>query len=320
MVKKAALTALAAGALGAGAAAAAVFFWPFQVDAALRKLALRRGGVERVRVAGLEAYVRDVSAPGAVPRCVALIHGLGDSALTWDKLLLGEGGAAAPPAGTTLFAFELPGSEGSAPPASRDGYAVPKLAEAVVTSMKGACDSWTVVGNSLGGWIAGWTALQWPRGVKRLVLLDAAGVDGERDQQVAIAEMLSQPTAAGMKEFSARAYFKPPSPPERAWPELAAAIASRPTRAIVDALRPEDLLDSRAQDIKAPTVVLWGAADRTIPRVVGERLASLIPGATFQLLPDCGHLPQRECPKAVTDVLYSEPAASSASADRKLIH
>jgi len=306
--RRAVATAALACLLGAGAAAAVVLFWPFQADAALRKLALRRGGVERVRVAGLAAYERDTCGPGASCRCVALIHGLGDSALTWDKLLLGEGGAAAPPPSTRLMAFELPGSEGSAPPATKDGYAVPKLAESVVTAMKGTCDSWTVVGNSLGGWIAGWTALEWPQGVKRLILLDAAGADGEREQQVAIAKMLAEPTVAGMKAFSTRAYFKPPSPPERAWAALAAAIAARPTRAIVDALRPEDLLDSRAKDIKAATVVLWGAADRAIPRVVGERLAALIPGATFQLLADCGHLPQRECPKAVTDALYSEPA------------
>lgn len=303
-MKRVLLTALLACACGVGAAAAVVWLWPLRVDLALRRHALSRAGVQRVRLGSLAAYERDRCGPDQPCTCVALIHGLGDSAMTWDKLLLGEAGAAAPPSGTRLVALELPGSEGSAAPATPAGYAVPAMAQTVADSLRPACGSWTVVGNSLGGWISLWLALKWPQGVSRLILLDSAGVDGERDQQVAIARLLEHPTVAGMKKFSAEAYFKPPEAPERAWPEIVAAIAARPTRAMVEALRPEDLLDTRAKDIRAPTVVLWGAADRAIPKVVGEKLAALIPGATFQLLADCGHLPQRECPAAVTSALY----------------
>ncbi len=303
-MKRVLLTALLACVCGAAAAAAAVYLWPFQVDLTLRRWALRHAGVERVRVGTLAGYERDLCRPGQPCSCVALIHGLGDSAMTWDKLLGGQEGAAPPPQGTRLLALELPGSEGSAPPGTPAGYAVPAMAQTVADSLRERCPSWTLVGNSLGGWVSLWTALKWPQGVRRLLLLNSVGVDGSREEQVAVARLLENPTVAGLKDFSARAYHIMPPAPERAWPAVVASIAARPTRAMVAALRPEDLLDARARQIRIPTLVLWGLSDRAIPRSVGEKLAASIPGALFQGIPDCGHLPQRECPAVVTDALY----------------
>ncbi|MGH3969186.1 MAG: alpha/beta fold hydrolase, partial [Mycobacterium sp.] len=46
--------------------------------------------------------------------------------------------------------------------------------------------------------------------------------------------------------------------------------------------------------IIAPTLVLWTSDDPTADVTEGRRIASMIPGARFELMPGCGHWPQYE--------------------------
>jgi pimeloyl-ACP methyl ester carboxylesterase len=55
--------------------------------------------------------------------------------------------------------------------------------------------------------------------------------------------------------------------------------------------------------IKCPTLVLTGDEDHTIPNSLSMEMADGIPGAKLVILPDCGHLPQLEQPKATADAL-----------------
>ena len=84
-----------------------------------------------------------------------------------------------------------------------------------------------------------------------------------------------------------------------------AAIRGRPTKATVLALRRADLLDRRLPSLRVPTEILWGAADGIIPLSAGTRMRGLIRGATLEVLPDCGHLPQQECPAAAAKALFA---------------
>lgn len=302
-VPKAAVVLLSAAVLGAGAFAGALVLYPFEMNSALRKLALRRGGVARVRLGPLAAWQRDACAPDAPCRCIAFIHGMGDSALTWDKVLLGQD-AQLPPAGTRLLAVELPGTGGSDPAPEPAGYAVAAQAKTVGDALAARCPRWTVVGNSLGGWIAAELALQRPEGVERLVLINSAGLDDPSGGLLETAKTLAEPTIEKLRDFNSRAYFMPHQAPPRAWRALVDSIKSCPTKEIFAALKREHLLDRRAQDIRVPTLILWGAADRVIPSEFGARLARLIPGSRLELIPDCGHLPQQECPAAVSRALF----------------
>ena len=45
-----------------------------------------------------------------------------------------------------------------------------------------------------------------------------------------------------------------------------------------------------------PVRILWGADDEWIPPATGERLAGLIPGASFALIPGAGHLVHHDAP------------------------
>jgi len=55
--------------------------------------------------------------------------------------------------------------------------------------------------------------------------------------------------------------------------------------------------------IKCPTMVLTGDEDHTIPNSLSVEMANGIPGAKLVILPNCGHLPQPEQPKATADAL-----------------
>ena len=54
-------------------------------------------------------------------------------------------------------------------------------------------------------------------------------------------------------------------------------------------------LESR---IAVPTLVVWGEKDRMIPSKDAPRVTSTISGARLAIIPDAGHLPQRERPEA----------------------
>jgi len=49
--------------------------------------------------------------------------------------------------------------------------------------------------------------------------------------------------------------------------------------------------------ITAPTLVVWTSDDPTADVAEGRRIASMIPGARFEVMPGCGHWPQYEDPK-----------------------
>jgi pimeloyl-ACP methyl ester carboxylesterase len=53
--------------------------------------------------------------------------------------------------------------------------------------------------------------------------------------------------------------------------------------------------------IEIPVQILWGEQDGWIPAEHGRRLAKLIPGAGFELIPDAGHLVQHDAPVILAD-------------------
>ncbi len=301
-LKVAGVVGLVALLAAAGAFAVAVVFYPFETSVALRRRALRRGGVSEVRAATLAGLERDGCVAGAPCRCVALIHGMGDSSLTWDKVMLGLG-VPPPPAGARVLALDLPGTGASDAPATPDGYRVPEQARAVKDALASRCPKWTVAGNSLGGWISAELALQWPEGVEELVLINAAGLYDPSGLLLQTAKILSDPTVDTLKDFMGRAYATQRRVPPRAWQAVVDSMKARPIKEVYAAFRLEDVLDRRARGIRAPTVILWGEADRVVPIEMATRMSKLIPKARLELIPACGHLPQQECPAPVSRAL-----------------
>jgi pimeloyl-ACP methyl ester carboxylesterase len=63
--------------------------------------------------------------------------------------------------------------------------------------------------------------------------------------------------------------------------------------------------DERQQleSTRIPVTVVYGEDDPIVPRAEAEAMAAAIPGATFVIVPNAGHLPPIEQPDAVTAAL-----------------
>ncbi|HLY35571.1 MAG TPA: alpha/beta fold hydrolase [Candidatus Limnocylindria bacterium] len=156
-----------------------------------------------------------------------------------------------------------------------------------------------VEAESGGGRISLWLALDHPELVARLVLASVAAETptgspmAERlGRWIALAEardwgrlfagFAQQMRPAGESgapdAFTAAARLQPhPSTPERFIAEL---------RATLD---PSSFVTHRLREIRVPTLVLAGGRDQVVPADVSQGVAEGIPGARFELDPECGH-------------------------------
>ena len=161
-----------------------------------------------------------------------------------------------------------------------------------------AIDRATVVGASLGGWLAVDLATIEPRRVERLVLIDAVGI---RVEGVSVPDyFLLNPQALSERVWREPGFV-------RANQEWAAALQDD-TEAYGRYLRGRattahlawnpyfhdpKLLD-RLHRVTCPTLVVWGSDDGLFPIEYGRRWVELMPQATLAVIEGAGHLPHVE--------------------------
>ncbi len=68
------------------------------------------------------------------------------------------------------------------------------------------------------------------------------------------------------------------------------------------ASRPLDLAD-RLNGLNLPVLVITGDDDRWVGTDNSIRLAGELPNGTLVVIPNCGHVPQEECPEAVLEAM-----------------
>jgi pimeloyl-ACP methyl ester carboxylesterase len=160
----------------------------------------------------------------------------------------------------------------------------------------------TVIGNSVGGWIAAEIALLGSPRIGRLVLLDAVGIEVE-------GHSVADVSALALPEIQALS-FHDPSPfrvdpttiPDAQKAIMAANGATLAVYAGSPAMADPTLL-GRLSGVAIPTLVLWGASDRIVEPPYGQAYAAAIPGARFEVLPGTGHVPQMETPELVIQAI-----------------
>ncbi len=158
-------------------------------------------------------------------------------------------------------------------------------------------DEVSLVGESGGGCMAAWFAIEQPRRVRRLVLLSPFGL---RVAEHPSTDFFSIPDeevpsylVADMSIFDGAPV---PPPPEF----LADRYRESTSFARVAWKSPYDRkLPKWLHRITAPTLLLWGDADRLHPVGQAAAWAELIPNAEVKTLPGIGHLPVVETPEAV---------------------
>ena len=242
---------------------------------------------------------------------LVLIHGLGDEADSWRRLI-----PLLCSSGFRVLALDLPGFGRSVAPGriSLSGHT-----EAVLGLIGAVCagNPVVLVGNSLGAAVAEAAAARAPEQVRALVLIDGSIPGGPPN-----------PGLAGLVKllFSTKWYRAYRDDPEGAWASL------YPYYSDLDAMPGEDkeFLRRRVMErVESPSqeraffatqrstifgfmnaaafsrgirryegriFLIWGEKDRIIPLSSTDAFRAIRPDAELATVPDAGHLPQQENP------------------------
>lgn len=267
-------------------------------------------------------YDTQTAAPspeGAKPTII-LIHGLGDDADSWRRLIPLLSGT------FRVLAPDLPGFGRSASP----GRAGIKRHTAAILALLAETGPAILAGNSMGALVAEEAAIARPDMVRGLVLLDGC-----------------IPTAAGLNPglllmalpFVGKKWFRAfRNDHEGAWrslfgyyadimslPEadrqflrervIARVESSSQERAHFDSLRSLILCNALHRgrftrflpQFSGKILIIWGAEDAVLSPESSRLIRKLRPDAAFSLIPGAGHLPHQEKPGETASVILQFP-------------
>jgi pimeloyl-ACP methyl ester carboxylesterase len=161
----------------------------------------------------------------------------------------------------------------------------------------------TIVGSSIGGWMAAEMAVgDREHRISGLVLIDAVGVQIEGEP---IRDFFAL-DARGVAEFSfhdaERFYVDPSTLSGEQTARQRANMATMRALAGDPYMHDPDLL-GLLHGVEVPTLVIWGASDRIVTPAYGRAMAGAFANARFISIPDAGHLPQLEQPGATFEAI-----------------
>lgn len=162
-----------------------------------------------------------------------------------------------------------------------------------------------LAGNSMGGTLAVLFALEYPDRVASVALVGSP--HGLRTAQPSAMDALIDAGQAPLVARNAEEFDRMMALvfAQRPWiphPVLHAAqtgaLRDAPSNLRIwqEQLKDRYLLDARIGDLRAPTLALWGDADRVFHPSGAQRLRERMAGVQVQLLPGLGHLPMMEAP------------------------
>lgn len=158
-----------------------------------------------------------------------------------------------------------------------------------------------LVGHFFGGMVAAELAAVFPERARRLVLVSPLGLWRDdapsADLLVLPAEDLPAVLWSDPQADVARQWATPPPGDEEKDAALIESVARRAAIARFVWPIPDKGLRKRLHRVAAPTLLLWGDADRANPVVYAEEWQRRIKGATVKLVPG-GHMLIHESPEA----------------------
>lgn len=162
-----------------------------------------------------------------------------------------------------------------------------------------------IAGSSLGGWLAWEFASRYPKRIKKMVLIDAAGFLEE--ENIPLPFKLARTPVFGrvikyvvrrsvLEQFVKQVYYDSS--------KITSALVDRyydlftregNTDAFLNLVNTDYNDNTQSlKKIKAPTLILWGREDMWIPVHNAYRFHSLIPKSHLRVYPEVGHLPMEE--------------------------
>jgi pimeloyl-ACP methyl ester carboxylesterase len=203
--------------------------------------------------------------------------------------------------GCRAFALDFPGFGFSEQPA--DAWDVGQYALFVARFLHTiSAPAMDILGHSFGGRVAIKLAAQRPELVRRLVLVDSAGIRPRRSPSYYFKVGLAK-TSRQLDNFASKVL-----PGNRlshlaerqGSPDYRQAGAMRQT--FVKVVN-EDLR-AYLPAIQCPTLIIWGELDQETPLEDAHQMHHLIPNSRLEVIPKAGHFPFIEKPAAFNDALF----------------
>ncbi len=265
-----------------------------------------------VRYRGREFQTRTIETGAHNPNKLILIHGVGGHAEAFSRNMqrLGEQYHAI---AIDLLWHGL----SSKPPFTPD--MVPMYARQILDLLDDlGVQKASIEGESLGGWVALWTSLHHADRVERIVLNTTAGIRWNRDKvkidDATGANLLRERSIAAIENPNRETIKKRlewlVASPDRVTDELIDlryAIYTRPdTNASLAKVFANSFGGPNAKSVveevelaglTVPAFALWSDKNPGAGADIGERLAALVPGASYYCIGDAGHWPQWEKPE-----------------------
>jgi len=240
-----------------------------------------------------------------------LLHGFGASVYSWREVMddFAQRGR--------VIAYDRPAFGLTERPMPEDWVENPYGMKANVELLRGLMDALKIekavlVGNSAGGGVAVAFGLEYPQRVDSLILVDP-GVGGGRGPQFPAwaLPLMWTPQMRHLGQIKMRDYQESlPQTIQREWfdqTKLTEEIKQEPLkifkiqnwdRAFYELTFAPAYPELRPQlpQLSVPVFIVAGAEDRLIRSWYFEAISTEIPNASLSLIPNCGHVPQEECP------------------------
>jgi pimeloyl-ACP methyl ester carboxylesterase len=291
-------------------AAAGPFFVPVSaLDGLVTESELADPDARFIEINGITVHYKEA---GEGDETFILLHGFGASVFSWREITndLSQFGR--------VIAYDRPAFGLTERPMPETWTENPYGVKANIELLRGLMDSFDIekailVGNSAGGGVAVAFALEYPQRVESLVLVDP-GVGGGRGPQFPawalplmwtpqmrhIGPLLMRDYQETLPNTIMREWHDPTKLTDEIMTEQLELLRIRNwDRAFYELTFAPAYPELRPQlpDLSVPVFIIAGQEDRLIRSWYFEAIATEIPNAQVALLPNCGHVPQEECPR-----------------------
>jgi len=238
------------------------------------------------------AKIRYLEAGDAAKPKVILLHGLGAQAESWQFNI------AALSQNYHVIALDQVGFGKSDKPLLKYRVATyVDFLDKFMSELK--IEKASLVGNSMGGWIAGLMAINYPNRVEKIVLADAAGIipDAVNTDEI---YQLNNSTRSEIRANLKRIFATPALQNNEALVDqfMTARVVANDgytINSIIESIkRKEDFLNNRLAEIKKPTLIIWGKQDGLLPVADAYTFNKGIANSELVIFDNCGHVPQVE--------------------------
>ena len=281
------------------AAAATLYFSPAALTASVLLVERQLAGLSERQVALGDLSIHYYEGGPARGETILMIHGFSANKDNWLRF------ARHFTQRYHVIALDLPGFGDSDRPAG--SYDVGTQAERLESFIKTLeLGKVHLVGNSMGGHIAGLFAARYPNQVRSLALFDSGGVKAPKPSELFRLIESGQPNplvvrrAEDFERMLAFVFVEPPPLPNSVKAYLAEKSLANQAHydEVFRQLRERYIpLEPELPRIEAPTLLLWGDRDRVLDPSSIEVMKPLLKRPTVVIMENCGHAPMLERPE-----------------------